>query len=298
MPDTDLTAHAKTIPVLGGEIGYVRLIDVMPRLVPEGRTGDLAIVEAARVSTNSDGKIRTPEEDRKLIRYLMRHRHTSPFEMVEFKFEIKCPIFVARQWMRHRTASINEISGRYCQLSEGYYTPDWHTIRSNSPENRQATSQQASPTVAEGFSAYVKNTSERLDETYNAWLAAGVSREQARMILPLTTMTRFVWKIDLHNLLNFLELRLHEHSQYEIRVFASAIEALILPIVPYTIEAFYDFRFDSVTLSAQEIIALREPDAKPFKTPREESEWNRKKKVLFPSSAATSETADPYTSSD
>lgn len=213
---------------------------------------DAAIVQAARVSYGPGTK--SSSDDRGLIRYLMRHKHTTPFEMVEFKFLIKCPMFVARQWMRHRTASVNEISARYSILDENYFLPD--TLRLQSTLNKQG-----GEDSMEGDSLLILKQKASCDlafHTYEELLKKGCSRELARTHLPLSTFTEFYWKIDLHNLLHFLKLRMDGHAQLEIRTLANQVYELIKPIVPVTCEAFDDFVLGSVTLSRLEVEALKE----------------------------------------
>jgi thymidylate synthase (FAD) len=228
--------------------GFVRLVDSMPR-----ENLDAAVVQAARVSYGPGTK--KTSDDRALIRYLMRHRHNTPFEMIEFKFHIKCPIFVARQWMRHRTASVNEISARYSEMPDEFFMPD--QFRSQSSSNRQMSEQPLDPESNES-AKYVQSYS-CVDSyrSYKKLLNIGCGRELARTVLPVSTMTEFYWKINLHNLLHFLELRMDIHAQKEIRDYAVQIWDMIVPLVPLTCEAFMDFRINAVTLTAPEIQAIR-----------------------------------------
>jgi thymidylate synthase (FAD) len=228
----------KTIKCL--DRGHVTLIDVMPRLVPEDRkTADYAIVQAARVSYGNGTK--SVNEDRGLIRYLMRHVHTTPFEMVEFKFSVKLPIFVARQWIRHRMSSTNEYSGRYSVMKDEFYRPDVDNVRKQSKINKQGGDTQVDQETTKDFLAYLDEMCIRAYQVYEKYLEEGISREQARMILPLNLYTEWYWKIDLHNLFHFLGLRCDKHAQWEIRVFAEAMLALIQPIVPVAVEAWNDY---------------------------------------------------------
>jgi thymidylate synthase (FAD) len=212
--------------------------------------GDAAIVQAARVSYGAGTK--TPSDDRALIRYLMRHWHTTPFEMVEFKFLIRCPIFVARQWLRHRTASVNELSARYSVMPDEFYLPE--TLRTQSGTNKQGSEADLDAPL---LLLKQKASCDLAFHTYDELLAKGVSRELARTHLPMSTFTEFFWKIDLHNLMHFLQLRMDDHAQKEIRDLATKVFELIKPIVPVTCEAFEDFRLGSVSLSRQEIDAIR-----------------------------------------
>ena len=212
---------------------------------------DADVVQAARVSYGAGTK--TPSDDRGLIRYLMRHRHTTPFEMVEFKFHIRAPIFVARQWLRHRTASVNEMSARYSVVDTGYFLPE--TLRTQSSTNKQCSGQDLDGT--EFLLLKQKVACDLAFHTYDELLKKGCSRELARTHLPQSTYTEFYWKINLHNLLHFLKLRLHTHAQKEIRDLAEQVATHVKTIVPVTWEAFEDFELGAVTLSRLEVEALR-----------------------------------------
>ncbi len=229
--------------------GFVRLVDAMG--------DDSAIVQAARVSYGKGTK--TVREDRALIRYLMRRRHTSPFEMVEFKFHVKLPIFVARQWIRHRTANVNEYSGRFSEMPEEYYMPDPEQLRLQSVVNKQGRSEEKIPDsevpeIAQTF----KESQKKQYEDYSTLLNKGLARELARINLPLSIYTQWYWKIDLHNLLHFLKLRLDPRAQYEIRVYAEKMLEMIKPFVPHTIEAFEDFVLHSISFSKKELRILKQ----------------------------------------
>lgn len=220
--------------------GFVKLVDVMPRLVPDAsKTADMAIVQAARVSYGDGTK--SVNEDRGLIRYLMRHTHTTPFEMVEFKFHCKMPIFVARQWIRHRTANVNEYSGRYSVMKDEFYFPDLDNIRQQSKSNKQGGEQKIEAVDAQVFLQVLEDFCDKAYAFYQDHIEKGVSREQARMILPVNNYTEWYWKIDLHNLFHFLGLRCDKHAQWEIRTFADAMLNLIRPIVPVAVEAWEDY---------------------------------------------------------
>lgn len=210
---------------------------------------DASIVQAARVSYGAGTK--TPSNDTALIRYLLRHRHTTPFEMVEFKFRIKCPIFVARQHMRHRTASINEISARYSVIEDEYYTPA--PFRKQSTDNKQGSSGPIdSDTNAEITERYTYLCREAF-EVYNMMLEKGVSRELARCVLPQSTMTHFYWKINLHNLFHYLRLRMDPHAQWEIQELARQIFRYVKEKVPIAAQAFEDYCVETVTFSRPEL---------------------------------------------
>lgn len=246
----------KTIKCL--DLGFVTLVDVMPRLVPEDRkTADFAIVQAARVSYGDGTK--TVNEDRGLIRYLMRHSHSTPLEMVEFKFHMKLPIFCARQIIRHRTVSVNEYSGRYSVMKDEFYFPNLDNLRLQSKTNKQGGDDKIEIDTAKDFLAYLDEACIKSYQTYTEYLDKGVSREQARMILPLNLYTEWYWKIDLHNLFHFLGLRCDAHAQWETRVFADAILDLIKPLVPFAVEAWDDYHDHrgAMKLTRLEIDAIR-----------------------------------------
>lgn len=228
--------------------GFVRLVDVMG--------DDSSIVQAARVSYGKGTK--SVNEDRGLIRYLMRHRHTTPFEMVEFKFHIKLPIFIARQWIRHRTANVNEYSGRYSEMKDDFYLPEPEQIRHQSTMNKQGRSDENLPEsqVNEIREILLKNQTESFSD-YKKMLDLGLAREIARISLPVANYTEWYWKIDLHNLLHFLKLRLDSHAQYEIRVYSQIIADIVKVVTPFAWEAFEDYELNSVYLSKQELIALK-----------------------------------------
>ena len=240
--------------ILGKEIkcldkGFIRLIDVMG--------DDSSIVQAARVSYGKGTK--SVREDRGLIRYLMRHRHTSPFEMVELKFHVKLPMFVARQWIRHRTANVNEYSGRYSIMKEEFYLPEANQIRHQSTMNKQGRSDE---TLPEDESAAIREkmdkTQKELYNEYHNLLEADLTRELSRINMPLSTYTEWYWKIDLHNLFHFLSLRMDEHAQYEIRVYANQIAEILKTAVPLSWEAFEDYRLKSVYFSRAELQYLKD----------------------------------------
>lgn len=218
--------------------GFVRLVDWMG--------DDTSIVQAARVSYGKGTK--SVSEDTALIRYLMRNMHTSPFEMVEFKFHVKLPIFVARQWIRHRTANVNEYSGRYSEMPDEFYLPQPDQIRSQSSTNKQGRSSETIPQANEIISRMQK-TQQILHDEYSDFLDMGLARELARINLPLSNYTEWYWKIDLHNLFHFLRLRLDSHAQYEIRVYADAIAKIIKQIVPIAYQAFEDYTLNAVRFS-------------------------------------------------
>lgn len=259
------------------EHGFIALTDVMPRLVPQGQTADFAIVQAARVSYGAGTK--KVQEDRGLVRYLLRHRHTTPFEMVEFKFHIAMPIFVARQWIRHRTANVNEYSARYSVMPDRFYRPSVDAVRKQSLANRQGGDDPIDVGTAEEFLAYL-DQAESLYGRYGQLIDKGVSRELARIGLPVSVYTEWYWKCDLHNVMHFLSLRLDEHAQQEIRDYAGAMLALIEPICPVAMEAFRDYRLNGLFLTGLELEALRTGEPLRTENRREQAEWEQKRRRL------------------
>ena len=225
--------------------GFVRLVDHMPQ-----KELDSSIVQAARVSYGDGTK--TSRGDAGLIRYLMRHWHNTPFEMVEFKFHIKMPMYIARQHMRHRMASVNEYSARYSIVKDDHYKPE--TLRGQSKVNHQGSEGEIDKDT-ERENVLNKHFSNSYG-IYKYLLDDGVCREQARGTLTQSTYTEFYWKIDLHNLMHYLRLRMEPGAQKEIRDYANAIYELIQPLVPITMKAFMDFRMNSIQLSGPEIEAI------------------------------------------
>ena len=216
----------------------VRLVDVMPRIVDNKELMlDSAVVQAARVSYGQGSK--GIEQDKRLINYLMKNDHTSPFEMVEFKWHLKMPLFCARQWMRHRMASINEISARYTETSDDFFYPD--KLRFQSEYSKQCSSGDINdldnPRIWKVWYESIKANEEQYDR-YKVLCNMGVAREQTRMILPQNMMTEFYWKIDLHNMLKFLKLRTHHHSQQETQNVAFDILKITEKLCPTTISAW------------------------------------------------------------
>jgi thymidylate synthase (FAD) len=261
------------------EHGLVAMIDVMPRLVPEGKTADIAIVQAARVSYGQGTK--QVSEDRGLIRYLARHRHSTPFEMIEFKFHHVMPIFIARQWIRHRTANVNEYSARYSVVRDRFYHPSIENVRKQSAANRQGGDEPMDELTAKEFSDYLDKVEANYAD-YQKLIDKGVARELARIGLPVSVYTEWYWKIDLHNLFHFLSLRMDAHAQQEIRDFANAMFALVRPIVPVAAEAFLDYNFGSIHLTRLEVDALRTGKPLATENKRENAEWEAKKQRLSP----------------
>ena len=232
--------------------GFVRLVDSMG--------GDDAIVQAARVSYGKGtSKV---SQDRGLIRYLMRHRHTTPFEMVEFKFHCKMPIFVARQWVRHRTANINEYSLRYSEARDEFYFPDPDHIEFQSTLNKQGRMGEVDEDLKKKVQVYFKEISDRSFEIYCELNEAGVARELARAILPVNLYTEWYWKNDLHNLLHFIGLRSDGHAQYEIRVFSDAMATYVKQVAPFAWEAYQDYVVNGMRFSKieQSILERKLPE--------------------------------------
>jgi len=246
------------IPVL--DHGFIRVIDYMG--------DDASIVQAARVSYGAGTK--KVREDAGLINYLMRHRHTSPFEMCEIKLHVKLPIFVARQWVRHRVANLNEVSGRYSILDREFYVPDQANLAAQSTSNRQGRGDVLPPAESARVLALLRDDAARAYEHYEEMLnedtagkpvdpeRTGLARELARMNLPVSLYTQWYWKIDLHNFLHFLALRGDAHAQYEIRVYAEALLEVVKQWVPLTHAAFVDYRQGAYELSAKGLAAVQQ----------------------------------------
>jgi thymidylate synthase (FAD) len=209
----------------------------------------------------------------------MRHRHSTPFEMVEFKFHIAMPIFIARQWIRHRTANVNEYSARYSIMPDRFYRPDIENVRKQSKSNRQGGEGPIDAGTAEEFLKLLEgaeaNYAKYLDLTER-----GVARELARAVLPVSVYTEWYWKCDLHNIFHFLSLRMDPHAQIEIQDYAKAMYELIKPIVPVAGEAFEDYRLNAMHLTGLEIDAIRSGKPLATENKRETAEWEAKKARL------------------
>jgi thymidylate synthase (FAD) len=243
----------QAIPVL--DHGFVRVIDYMG--------DDGAVVQAARVSYGRG--TRKVSEDAGLIRYLMRHRHSTPFEMCEIKYHVKLPIFVARQWIRHRTANVNEYSARYSILDREFYIPAPEHLAAQSESNRQGRGDVLEGAEAAEVLELLRADAGRSYDHYH-WMLnedeadparQGLARELARMNLTLNTYTQWYWKTDLHNLLHFLSLRADPHAQYEIRVYAEAMLDTVRAWVPACHDAFLEYRLGAATLSASMLAVVR-----------------------------------------
>ena len=245
-----MEAHLyNAIPVL--DHGFIRVVDYMG--------DDAAICQAARVSYGKGTK--SVQNDEGLIRYLMRHWHSTPFEMCEVKLHVKLPVFVARQWIRHRTANVNEYSARYSILDREFYIPAPEHIAAQSVVNNQGRSEALTGAEAARVLDILKTDSERSYDNYQAMISddgqRGLARELARMNLPANIYTQWYWKVDLHNLLHFLRLRADAHAQYEIRVYADAICSVVADWVPFAYAAFEDYRLGGATLSETALECVR-----------------------------------------
>jgi thymidylate synthase (FAD) len=281
----EIIGDPKAIPVL--DKGFVRLVDTMGT--------DASIVQAARVSYGDGTK--TVMEDRGLIRYLMRHKHTSPFEMCQIKLHVKMPIFVMRQWVRHRTASLNEYSGRYSVMTDEFYLPEPDMIQAQSKDNKQGRAGAVSPVSATGVRWMMQAAYDQSYDVYQALLGErdatkyqagevvydpydpndplfdedfdGIAREMARSVLPVGNYTELYWTQNLHNMMHLLKLRMDPHAQYEIRAFAEAVYKLIKPIYPEALQAFDDYVREATTNSRMETELLKtllSSDAPPRET--------------------------------
>ena len=231
--------------------GFIRVIDYMG--------DDSAIVQAARVSYGAGTK--HVQNDDGLIRYLMRHWHSTPFEMCEVKLHVKLPVFVARQWIRHRTANVNEYSARYSILDREFYIPEPAQLAAQSVVNNQGRGEVLTGAESARVLEILKRDAAQCYDDYEQMLSQdgqqGLARELARMNLPMNIYTQWYWKTDLHNLFHFLRLRADAHAQYEIRVYADAIAATVKDWVPLAFGAFEDYRMGGVTLSAKAIAVLK-----------------------------------------
>ena len=239
----------KVYPVL--DHGFVRVVDYMG--------DDAAICQAARVSYGRGTK--SVQNDEGLIRYLMRHWHSTPFEMCEVKLHVKLPVFVARQWIRHRTANVNEYSARYSILDREFYIPEPEALAAQSVINNQGRGEVLNGEEAEKVLRLLKNDSAQAYDHYEQMISQegqmGLARELARMNLPANIYTQWYWKVDLHNLLHFLRLRADSHAQFEIRVYADEICKLVSDWVPFAYAAFEDYRLGGATLSSKALDCVK-----------------------------------------
>ena len=236
----------KEFPVL--DKGSVRLVDYFG--------GDQRIVQSARVSYGEGTK--SVSQDGALIDYLLRHQHTSPFEQVVMTFHVKMPIFVARQWVRHRTGRMNEVSGRYSIMKEEFYVPEAEKVAPQSKDNKQGRASEAFDSeTANKIINQLEEGQKSSYENYSELLDAGLAREIARINLPLSLYTEFYWEMDLHNLFHFLKLRLDSHAQYEIRVYAEVMLEMCKKVAPMATESFINHQNNGVNFSGEEMDALR-----------------------------------------
>ena len=277
-PLVDVMGGAARREVAVHDHGLVALVDVMPRLVPEGQTADAAIVQAARVSYGEGTK--KVSEDRGLIRYLMRHWHSTPFEMVELKFHCVMPIFVARQWIRHRTANVNEYSARYSVVRDRFYKPAREDLQAQSTANRQGRGGRLDDATADAFLGHLAQVEADGYAAYERFINEGLARETARMALPINVYTEWYWKCDLHNVFRFLRLRLDEHAQKEIRDYATAMYELLKPVCPIACGAFEDYQLGGIHLTRLEVEALRSGGELQSGNKRETAEWEAKRAAL------------------
>ncbi|MGL9717815.1 MAG: FAD-dependent thymidylate synthase [Wolbachia sp.] len=227
--------------------GFIRVVDYMG--------SDSAIVQAARVSYGKGTK--QISQDEALIKYLMRHHHTAPFEMCEIKFHVKLPIFVARQWIRHRTANVNEYSARYSILDNEFYIPKPEQVAKQSDNNKQGSGEAFDSHTSKEIIDSLTNDSNLVYSHYERFIQQGLAREIARTNLTLNYYTQFYWKIDLHNLLHFLKLRADKHAQYEIRVYAEVMLDIIKKWVPMAYSAFVEYCLESVCISRTGLEVVR-----------------------------------------
>jgi len=244
-----MLGHA--FPVL--DHGFIRIIDYMG--------DDAAISQAARVSYGAGTK--SVNDDRGLIRYLMSHYHSTPFEMCEIKLHVKLPVFVARQWIRHRTANVNEYSARYSIMDREFYIPEVEQLAVQSTDNKQGRGEAVDQATAEEVRALLMLDANRCYDNYECMVEPeanggyGIARELARMNLPTNIYTQWYWKVDLHNLFHFLRLRADPHAQWEIRQYANVICELVKAWVPHAYSAFEDYRMNAASFSRQEMDLLR-----------------------------------------
>jgi len=286
-------------PVQVLDHGFVTLVEYMG--------GDASIVKAARNCVGITDEVRTREEDVSLIRYLLRNKHTSPFEFVEMIFHMKMPVFVARQMIRHRTASVSEASARYSPVKEEFYIPDKHHINFQSALNNQGGMWVAPEEIQHRFQEIEEYLARASFEAYNTFIgkepsvqilekdvfdglvtSGGIARETARIMLPLAMYTSWYWKMDLHNLMHLLKLRMDSHAQSEIREYANIMFTMAKKVAPITMEAFEDFELFSMTLTKDDIAAITslrnhakkgtddDDVLKRFKTRREKAEFLEK----------------------
>jgi len=262
-----------------GEHGSVRLVDVMPRMVqPDGLGPEAAIVQAARVSYGAGTK--TVRSDEALLRYLFRHDHMTPFEMIVLKFRVCAPLFTARQWMRHRSGSFNEQSARYSAITPEFYMPERRELRVQSKKNKQGGGKLLTDNDAKAFSIRTDMAYKMTQTTYETSLKAGVVRELSRIVLPEGRYTTFYWTVNLRNLFGFLKLRLDAAAQGNIREYANGILSVISAYCPVAVKAFNDYQMSAISLTALEVEAIQSGETPKEMSSRERAEWAAKKQTL------------------
>lgn len=231
--------------------GFVRLVDYMG--------GDRRIAEAAWVSSYDevDAEKKTPKAVRRIINYMLRNQHGSPFEHVELAFRIKMPIFVARQWVRHRISELNEMSARYRKLPNDYYVPELKRIKGKDDKNKQGSKLELPDAARRDARASIKDSCNEASMLYDELDDLGLATELSRLVLPVTWYTEWYWKANLRSLFNFLQLRLHPHAQWEIRVYAEIIAEMTKAVAPMAYEAFEEHQLHAVRLSRTEVGAIR-----------------------------------------
>ncbi len=274
-------AREVRIPLGQGGHGMVTLVDAMPRLVPRGSLGpEAAIVQAARVSYGAGTK--AVSDDEVLTRYLMRHQHMTPFEMVQLKWRVRAPLFTARQWMRHRSGGFNEESARYSDVgADELYVPLPDEVKGQSTANRQGAGAALLPVAVDNFLDGVRAAYNAGAATYVSALDGGVARELARVVLPEGRFTTFYWTVNLRNMFGFLMLRMDPHAQDNIRAYANAMRGILGAYCPVACRAFDNYMFGAVTLTTLEVSALRAGvDRAPGMTKREETEWCQKRAAV------------------
>lgn len=235
-----------TIQVL--DHGFVELVDSMPARTDDHDLwsgwgpGDARVVQAARVSYNGHTQAKTIEQDKRLLKYLVKNNHSSPLEQVKFSFRVRAPLFVVRQWQRHRTFQFNEVSARYVEVKDEFYIPELSRMQAQSKDNKQASGEVLPEHVSAWSQICIRSAYERSMETYAQLLEDGLSRELARMVLPVGLYTEMFVSVDLRNLLHFITLRDHPHAQYEIQVYARALAELAKTVAPYTFQVVEELK--------------------------------------------------------
>lgn len=261
--------------------GFVELVDMMPRLIPQGRTADFAIIRNARISTGSG--LKSEEEDKRLLRYLYINQHSTPFESIELVFHLRLPRFVATHFHRHRTASINEFSERYSKVNtNSYFHPSKasDSLRVQGKMNRQSSETTSDDQRIKELVLQMEAKTDDIFADYNKLLELGVSKEVARSFLPLSTYTEMYFKINLRNLLHFLELRYHPHAQKETRDYAEAIYEITSQVIPATTALFDEITREGITLNKAEVEAIKTNSVYHPPSSSERQAFERKKDLL------------------